>query len=455
MPNPSDSPSDAPTCDVVVLIPHPEDPGAFLCDATSNGSLLRLPSVTVEAEPSIESVIKRLDELLATRLVLLRANAVKWYDNYDTSAMVVETESPSSEPSPAFEWASVGATSDVAPEWAQPSVASWLGERRSGWSRLRPQWSRPGWVAEAGAWMRERMELAGLADAEIPQVHYVWGISMVLVADSRDGKAFLKCSGQRFQHEAAVTQALASHTPSHLPEVLAIEPDRGWLLMRDFDGEELGMRESSTWGVGLDVLGTLQRHWLRRSSELLDLGAEHRPLTALAKWVEQTAENGDLLSPMTADDRRRWLEVVPVMTDACLRLDAVGPGETLVHGDFHPYNVAIQSNGDAIVFDWSDTSVAHPALDVVTYVMRAHDFDVRKALFDRYFAGWDGAFGDQLDDDFVRLVLSVGAVHQAHTYTQILPTVMPEDLSNLEGGDVQWLRRAMAYADTGLATPVM
>ena len=45
---------------------------------------------------------------------------------------------------------------------------------------------------------------------------------------------------------------------------------------------------------------------------------------------------------------------------------AAGPlPETLVHGDFHPWNV--QRDGDRLViFDWSDACWGHPFFDVPT-----------------------------------------------------------------------------------------
>jgi hypothetical protein len=443
--------TDSNACVAVVLVPHPDDAATFLCQATSEGAGLALPCVTVEAEPSVVSIIDRVDELFGTNVTLLRANALQWFDNYDACAMVVEVESLGADSAPGFEWTTLDAASTITQSWAQESVVAWLHERRAGWSALRPQWSRPGWVAEAGAWMRDQMTIAGFTDPQTPRVHYLWGVSAVLSADSSDGKAFLKCSGKRFQHEAAVTQALSRRTPSLLPDVVAIEPDRGWMLMRDFAGAELGEQDSSTWDVGVDALVQVQRSWLQRTNELVQLGAELRPLTDLARWVEQTATDDDLLSGFTADERQRWIDSVPAMTQACRELGEVGPGATLVHGDFHPWNVALRADGDALIFDWTDASVAHPALDVVTYVMRTPDVAVRTALFDRFLACWEGELGRAPDAHLARLVLSVGALHQAHTYVQLIPTLMPEDLSQLAGGDVQWLRRAMAYAEQGLS----
>jgi aminoglycoside/choline kinase family phosphotransferase len=299
--------------------------------------------------------------------------------------------------------------------------------------------------------MHAQMELAGYVAPQPPRVHHLWGVSVVLAADSLTGTAYLKCSGEHFRAEAAVTRALAARSPLLLPDVVAVEPERGWLLMRDLDAPELGDQPESTWGVGLDALAALQQTWLGRTDELLALGAEDRPLTALAVWVEELATDAELLNHLTPDERAQWSAAVPAMVESCRRLADLGPGPSLVHGDFHPWNVTAGAGG-ARVFDWTDASVAHPFLDLVTYVMRSSDPGRRGTMLRRYLEHWTAHLSADALEEAGRLALVVGALHQAHTYVQLIPTVMPDDLGQLRNGDVQWIRRAMRYAELGLET---
>ncbi len=89
-------------------------------------------------------------------------------------------------------------------------------------------------------------------------------------------------------------------------------------------------------------------------------------------------------------------------------------------------------------------------LDLVTYVGRSADASNRRALLQRYLDGW----ADHLSEDARRELgsssLVVGALHQAHTYARIIPTVMPDDLSQLRGGDAEWIERALRFRDEGL-----
>jgi hypothetical protein len=46
-------------------------------------------------------------------------------------------------------------------------------------------------------------------------------------------------------------QALAEAMPELVPEVIAVDADRGWLLMRDLGAAELGEQDQSRWHEGI------------------------------------------------------------------------------------------------------------------------------------------------------------------------------------------------------------
>ena len=442
----------APGCDVVVLVPHP----------TSAEMLVRqppvgerdggygLPSTVLAPEPETSDIVRAVSQLLGTQVTLLRANTMTWHDNFDSASMVVEVEPISSAVPEQFRWLQVepSAVEVLSPPWAADVVAAWLAERTSGWSPLRPQWSRPGWLSRAGAWMKDQMLRAGYERSEDPQIHWIWGVSVVLSASSASGTAYLKCSSDRFLTEPVVTRALAQHFPAMLPQVFAIDEDRGWMLMRDMRGTPLGDQPPAVWGQGLAALQQLQEYWLGRTHELIDLGAENRPLATLALWVENTIDDTDLMNRLTSDQRRAWSRSVPTMVEACRQLDTGGPGPTLVHGDFHPWNVLATEDGVRI-FDWTDASVSHPFVDLVTYIGRGDDLEVRQRLVQLYLTKWDANLHGPALADLTRRALVVGSLHQAHTYCQLIPTVMPEDVGHLRDGDAGWIARAMRFAKEG------
>jgi hypothetical protein len=439
-------------CTVVVLAPRQGD-GAMLCrlpSAFSPGAVRVLPTVAVSAEPATDEVIRGVSRLAGEPVTLLRANAAAWDAGFDVTALIAEIGPLATAPG-GFCWALLDEpdVETIDPHWARASVRSWIRERSAGWSDLRPQWSRPGWLAEAARWMRDQMIAAGYLDPEVPRIHHLWGISVVLSAASRTGTAFLKCSSDRFRHEGRMTQALAGRSREYLPDVLAVEPDRGWLLMRDLDAPLLGDQPESTWQLGLDALAGLQQEWLGRTGDLLAAGTDLRPLGQLADWVNGTALDPDLMGRLAPESRDAWLRSVPAMADACTSLDRIGPGPSLVHGDFHPWNV-VAGQDRTRIFDWTDAAVAHPFLDLVTYIMRTGDLALRRHLLQHYLQLWSRYLSPDDLKEAGRLALVAGALYQAYTYSQLIPTVMPDDLAQLRDGDVDWLRRALDRLDRGI-----
>jgi len=413
--------------------------------------VVQLPSLLMGPEPETPAVTRSIGELLGCPVTPLRMNVLKWHDNYDAAAMVVEVEPVPTITSEHARWQLLDQSTitSVSPEWAADSVDAWLKERTSGWSPLRPQWSRPGWLSQASPWMKEQMLLAGYADPADPEIYQVWGVSVVLSAASPSGTVYLKCSGDRFRTEPTVTQALSEHSPGLLPHVLATEAERGWMLMQDMGGKPLGEHPQTLWGQGLDALQQLQGQWVGRTQELLELGAEDRPLTTLTSWVENTTDDADLMGRLTSDEQRTWSAALPTMVESCRELDRRGPGPTLVHGDFHPWN-AVVIDGGVCVFDWTDASVTHPFLDLVTFIGRSDDAVVRQELVRRYLTKWDSQLDTDGLSELTHLALVVGSLHQVHTYSQLIPTLMPEDVGQLHDGDIEWIRRAMRFADEGL-----
>jgi Phosphotransferase enzyme family len=439
-------------CMVVVLAPRRGD-GATLCrlpSAIGPGAACALPVVAVGAEPDMEEVVGGVSELVGEPVTLLRANAAAWGSGFDVTALIAEVGPLSGEPD-GFCWVLLSDRDIEAidPAWARASMRSWARERMAGWSDLRPQWSRPGWLAEAAQWMREQMAVTGYRDPEVPRIRHLWGISVVLSAASGTGSAFLKCSGDRFRHEGRMTQALAGRSQGYLPDVLAVEPERGWLLMRDLDAPLLGDQPESMWVLGLDALAGLQQEWLGRTGDLLAAGAELRPLCQLADWVKGTALDAGFMDRVAPQVRGAWLESVPAMVEACTSLDRIGPGTSLVHGDFHPWNV-VAGQGGPRIFDWTDAAVAHPFLDLVTYVMRTGDLALRRYLLQRYLGLWSRYLSSDDLQAAGQLALVAGALYQARSYSQLIPTVMPDDLAQLRDGDVHWLQRALDRLDHGI-----
>ena len=289
----------------------------------------------------------------------------------EATVLLAETEPYAGAVPDGYEWRALDRPAAAAAEPAAigEALGAWVVERDSGWSPLRPPWSRAGWLARAGSWMSAEMTAAGLAPPGAPEVVQLWGISAVLRADSPAGAAYLKCSTDLFRHEAVLTRALAASMPGVLPDVIAVEPDEGWLLMDDMGGELLGDVPVSEWAAALGSYVPLQQQWLGRGDELVGHGAFVRPVSDLVPAVARWSADDTLLRRLSPELRERWVRSVPRLVDACGRLDEIGPASTLVHGDLHAWNVVRTAAGFRY-FDWTDAALSHPFVDLAPFVPR-------------------------------------------------------------------------------------
>jgi hypothetical protein len=89
-------------------------------------------------------------------------------------------------------------------------------------------WRRPEWLAEATAWIRARVDVTG----EIEQPHVRWW-STVLRVPTAGGGLFFKAVAPIHRFEAPLTARLAELQPARMTEVVDVDPERGWFLMRD------------------------------------------------------------------------------------------------------------------------------------------------------------------------------------------------------------------------------
>jgi Phosphotransferase enzyme family len=182
---------------------------------------------------------------------------------------------------------------------------------------------------------------------------------------------------------------------------------------------------------------------------LSTLGAPTRPLRELADWIVESPHDQTLMAQLPPPLRADWRAATKALATSCHRLEQLGPDPTLVNSDFHPWNVALAETG-AVLFDWNDPAITHPFLDLATYLLRTANRAFRRDLLNHYLASW----GEQLPQPDLqeagRLALIVGCLYQVRMYSQLLPTLMPDDLGQLAKGDQHWMGRALRTLEHGI-----
>lgn len=249
------------------------------------------------------------------------------------------------------------------------------------------RWSNPDWLAEAHAWIAARLaEREIAASGPIEQTH-VRPWSTVLRIPTRGGSVWFKASMPALVHEPAVVQLLARRRPERVPEVLAADLGRGWMLqanggrrLRDVLEERPDPRR---WEDVLASYAELQIDMARDAEELIAAGAPDRRLALLPGLYAALVADEEALRPATAEaltgeEVRRVRELVPRVAALCDELAAYGLPETIQHDDFHDGNVFVRDGG-YLFFDWGDACVSHPIFTLhVTLNVLAHQLKLRE-----------------------------------------------------------------------------
>jgi hypothetical protein len=221
-------------------------------------------------------------------------------------------------------------------------------------------WTDARWLAGVKDWLDRRLEELGLQSAGPVEQPHVRPWSTVLRMPTTGGDVWFKANIPLLAYEAAVVDLLAARRPGFVPELLATDIERGWMLMAD-GGERLREivereRDLRRW---LDVLpryGRLQIDMAQDLDRLLGLGLPDCRLETLASRYDELIGR---VYTVTEDESRRLRALVPKIAELCDRLASAGVPETIQHDDFHDGQVFVRDGGYRF-FDWGDACVSHP-----------------------------------------------------------------------------------------------
>jgi hypothetical protein len=270
-------------------------------------------------------------------------------------------------------------------------------------------WQDPTWLKQASDWIhieaaRQHVRIVG----PIEQPHiYPW--STVLHVPTNEGALFFKATAAETVYESALTQMLAGWYPDCMPDLVAVDTTRGWMLMRD-GGEQLRAsirptQDIKPWEPVVTHYAKLQIGLAEHVSEILALGIpDHRP-AALPALYAKLLTDGEILmidqeKGLTSDEFHQLQELTPRFEQICADLSAFGIPESVNHGDFHDGNILLK-NGRITFFDWGDASVTHPFVSLRTFfvsieiALNLDDYAFTpemSQLLDRYLEAWQ-AYG--------------------------------------------------------------
>ena len=148
-------------------------------------------------------------------------------------------------------------------------------------------WHDSDWLEQAKEWIqaetkRQSIQITG----EIEQPHaYAW--STVMHVPTNEGMLFFKATADESLYEAALTEMLAGWFPDCMPELVAVDSARGWMLMRD-GGKQLRLSIRPTqsvkpWEPVITRYAEVQIGLVEHTPELLALGLPDYRLAKLPR----------------------------------------------------------------------------------------------------------------------------------------------------------------------------
>jgi hypothetical protein len=271
---------------------------------------------------------------------------------------------------------------------------------------VHPVWQNPDWQKQAHDWIRTQAEGNSIQlIGEIEQPHiYHWSTVMRVPSDA--GVLFFKATAGETIYEITLTQKLADWFPGDMPEFIALDAARGWMLMRD-GGVQLRAsirptKDIKPWEPVIKRYAELQIGLAEHVDEIIALGVPDHRLPALpALYSQLLADKESLMvgqeKGLTPDEFQQLQNLTHRFAGICADLATFGIPASINHGDFHDGNVLVK-DGHITFFDWGDADITHPFVSLRTWfvsmevVLELDDYapptPEMTDLLHRYLEGW-------------------------------------------------------------------
>lgn len=429
-----------------VILPHPTSRKLLLCSSEDGWALPSVDTPRRRPHRLAGHVALGFAEQSGATVTTLRCARFELDAEGDRpdAVFVLENHDPTWKPPMGARWVDRAQASELTADGADhEAIVQWFDEaEKSAISPLRPPWERTGWYGHAVAWAkRELTQLQRPPTGQVEQVKH-WNISSILRIETTQGDAWLKAVPQFFAHEGALIQLLAPGLPSQFPNVLAAEPSEGWLLMDSIPGEKLSVTANeAAMAEALRVLARLQQVWAARVRELFAVGCPDRRLRTLDGALEELLARADVRDGLSSDEVARLTAFASQVPDRREALADCGVPETLVHGDFHAGNVAVLDGG-VLLYDWTDGCVAHPFVDLATFIRPGVDLRTQAKLVEAYLDVWSNHIPRTKLETALTLAGPIACLHHALSLQRIVDGV--ETPGAFAGSVQDWLRRLLA-----------
>ncbi len=231
------------------------------------------------------------------------------------------------------------------------------------------EWTARGWFNDVCAWIDERLVDLGFGAAEQIRQIRSWPSSCVLHVKTSTTQYYFKALPNSGRVEIALTAYLARDFGRIVPELIAVQPERRWMLLAACSGRKLEtVRDIALWERAAARYAGLQVACITRVDDLTALGVALRSPDSLAQRIRALAEDVEALRLGEPDglsdaECRRLRAVVPQLQRRTEEIGACGIPLTLEHGDFWPGNIFVDDTSSTVI-DWEDAVISHPFFSI-------------------------------------------------------------------------------------------
>jgi hypothetical protein len=168
-----------------------------------------------------------------------------------------------------------------------------------------------------------------------------------------------------------------------VPEVVAADVDRAWLLLRDGGTRVADSGNFGAFAPALALYGELQVGEVAHVDEFLGFGLRDLRLGVVVDLYEPFFERNHGLERA---EIRRLLALAPKFRDLCGELEELSLPASIQHDDLHEWNV-FERNGRVAIYDWGDSSVGFP---LWSWLKPSWSLEDPEPARDAYVAAWRG-----------------------------------------------------------------
>jgi hypothetical protein len=296
-------------------------------------------------------------------------------------------------------------------------------------------WSHPGWYIEALAWAVARLNDGGVMATRSPVQLRASERAFVMRIRSQTETFYFRAAPFAFAHEPALMQWLSRRHPLNVPEVLAVDAERGWLLQREAGTGAMPLseeREEEVWYRAARRMAEIQIDSAHHVAELRSLGCPARQLDVVASRLPRLCADSSVMMlghpcGLPRRDIERTAALTPALLALCEELASFDLPDCLDYGDLRAGNI-FSTVTEPVYLDWSDSAISHPFFTIASLIddaVRLLPSTSREAeirLRDSYLTPWrDVAPHDHLIRAF-DIARRIAPFHRAATiHVELLP----------------------------------